>query len=385
MKNPEKILKSVQICKSERQKARESGNGGTNWPGKMAKEAYPDILNCVFEDLDEICCVIGTNGKTTTCRMIDNILNFVGIDHIYNREGANLPEGLLTTLLLNYDDYGVPVKKKALLECDEITFRDLSSVMSPKIIVITNLYPDEEFTLLSNVETVTEFLIDAIRKCPDAVLCLNGENVPCLRIAEAVPNRKIVYSAENDTAYVDGKPFPIGSVLHSHAYTSDAAAACAFAYAYGLNDDTAVSAVRETVLPFGRMEIQQKGQYTVIFEMIKNVAGIRAFLDYATEKGISGILIMSVWDYAPQYTEWMEHTDFTQLFSLFDEIYTSGPCITAKTFLRYPGVLWLEEKDISEKIYSTAQNVTILTDYFGNIGIHKLLSKEGHLRQFWEE
>ena len=232
MKNPEKILKSVQICKSERQKARESGNGGTNWPGKMAKEAYPDILNCVFEDLDEIYCIIGTNGKTTTCRMIDNILNFAGIDHIYNREGANLPEGLLTTLLLNYDDYCVPVKKKALLECDEITFRDLSSVMSPKI---------------------------------------------------------------------------------------------------------------------------------------------------------SGILIISVWEYAPHDTEWMGHTDFTQLFSLFDEIYTSGPCITAKTFLRYPGVLWLEEKDISEKIYSTEQNVTILTDYDGNIGIHKLLSKEGHLRQFWEE
>lgn len=383
-KDSELIKKAVKICKEEREKARANGKGGTNWPGKKALEAYPDILPCVIDELDEIICVIGTNGKTTTCRLIDNILTKAGIGHAHNREGANLLGGILTTLLLNYDDNCHPKNKTALLECDEMAFAQLSSLLNPKIIVCTNLFADQEFPLLVHVEQVTGYLIKAILKCPNAILCLNSDCKQSMKIAEAVPNQKIFYSVKDKTAFVDGKIIKTGMLFDSAAYTYNAAAACAFAKAYRISENTSISAIHTTKPAFGRMESIRIGNHTVIIEMMKNTGGFKAFSDYAIEHAQNKILIMSVWDINPKFTKWMENVDFSPLFSLFAKVYTSGPGETAKTFLDYPSVSWLSEEALYNKIIESEQDVIVLVDYDGNIDIHNLLAKKNILRPFWE-
>ena len=75
-----------------------SGSGGTSLPGKLALAIYPDILTVLARKY-RIIMVTGTNGKTTTSRMIEQILKENRIDYIANKSGANLLSGLTTTLI----------------------------------------------------------------------------------------------------------------------------------------------------------------------------------------------------------------------------------------------------------------------------------------------
>ena len=87
--------------------------------------------------------VTGTNGKTTTSRMIEQILKENRIDYIANKSGANLLSGLTTTLI---SDVKMNLKSRshtALLEVDEARFRLSSKYMHPAVLVVTNFFRDQ--------------------------------------------------------------------------------------------------------------------------------------------------------------------------------------------------------------------------------------------------
>ena len=72
--------------------------GGTTLPGKIALKIYPDIINDITKDF-KIIMVTGTNGKTTTTRIIGQLLSENNIKYITNKSGANLVSGIATTFL----------------------------------------------------------------------------------------------------------------------------------------------------------------------------------------------------------------------------------------------------------------------------------------------
>lgn len=381
-RDTQKFLQAIKICQNERQKARAQKTGGTAWPGHKARVFYPDVVQYVFSDVQNLICVLGTNGKTTTCRMIGSILSSCGIGYAHNREGGNMLDALLTTLLLNYDDRGQLRENTVILECDELCFSEISHFMRPKIIVITNLYSDQEYRL-NNVETVTACFTKALLNCPEAVVCLNNDSDPCRQIAAAIPNRKIFYNIKNDEVLIDGEKIALDKINHSDVYQYNGAAACAFARAYGLSLAKAVSAVQNTEPAFGRMETLQLGSKKLLLEMLKNPASFNAFLNYAREHRGS-ILIMAIWDPNVIITKWMEKINFAPLFNCYDQIYVTGTGPTAATFLRYPNIQKLPEATLVDRIKHAEQDVTILTDYNGNITIHQIFSENGYLRLFWE-
>ena len=64
---------SVAACKATRAALRIAKRGGTALPGKAAMAVQKNILEVVSDGM-EIVVVTGTNGKTTTCRMIEHAL-----------------------------------------------------------------------------------------------------------------------------------------------------------------------------------------------------------------------------------------------------------------------------------------------------------------------
>ena len=50
-----------------------AGSGGTSLPGKVVLKICPDILGHLAKDV-KIICVTGTNGKTTTCHIIRDMI-----------------------------------------------------------------------------------------------------------------------------------------------------------------------------------------------------------------------------------------------------------------------------------------------------------------------
>src|SRR5690242_9272828 len=76
------------------------GGGGTTIPGVVARRIAPDTLRQLSARLPQGVIVVGgTNGKTTTTRMIAAILHADGRQVLHNRAGANLLTGLTSTAL----------------------------------------------------------------------------------------------------------------------------------------------------------------------------------------------------------------------------------------------------------------------------------------------
>src|ERR1043166_5087389 len=73
--------------------------GGTVIAGHLVPRLAPGALREVTESLPNGSIVVsGTNGKTTTTRLLSHILRGAGMRPIHNRAGANLLSGLFTAV-----------------------------------------------------------------------------------------------------------------------------------------------------------------------------------------------------------------------------------------------------------------------------------------------
>src|SRR5215218_4625948 len=74
--------------------------GGTALPGLVAQRLYPGVLRAITAQLPNGSLMVsGTNGKTTTSRMIASILEAAGLMPLHNRSGSNLERGLISTVV----------------------------------------------------------------------------------------------------------------------------------------------------------------------------------------------------------------------------------------------------------------------------------------------
>ena len=112
-----------------------TGSGGTSLPGKLAMAVCPDILRLLGSKY-RIIMVTGTNGKTTTSRIIEQILAENQIKYVSNKSGANLLSGLVTALVSDVRVNGSPSSPTALLEVDEAAFRAATKYIHPAVLVV---------------------------------------------------------------------------------------------------------------------------------------------------------------------------------------------------------------------------------------------------------
>jgi len=88
-----RVSVSVLACKLCRTALRLLGRGGTDFPGRVALKICPDVLGYLAKNVTTV-IVTGTNGKTTTSRMIEQSLIDSGISYFANKSGANLLSGV---------------------------------------------------------------------------------------------------------------------------------------------------------------------------------------------------------------------------------------------------------------------------------------------------
>lgn len=172
--------------------------GGTTLPGKIARKIYPDIVKAITEDFKTI-MVTGTNGKTTTTRIIGQILEENGIEYITNKSGANLVGGIITTFIDSVDIHGKCHAKTALIEIDEAAFHAMSSFLEPDILVVTNFFRDqldrygELYTTLNGVKS-------GIQKSQKTRLILNADDSLCTSLGKDT-DKEVLYFGMNSDAH----------------------------------------------------------------------------------------------------------------------------------------------------------------------------------------
>jgi UDP-N-acetylmuramyl tripeptide synthase len=117
--------------------SRLAGRGdGSVIGGKIGLWLEPELLSLLATGR-QVTLVTGTNGKTTTTRLIAAALGVLGQPVASNSFGANMEEGLAAALA---GDRGAPF---AVLEVDEKYLPRVKDATAPRVVVLLNLSRDQ--------------------------------------------------------------------------------------------------------------------------------------------------------------------------------------------------------------------------------------------------
>src|SRR5690242_13655759 len=118
--------------------------GGTVIAGHLVPRIAPSALKDVTRALPNGSIVVsGTNGKTTTTRLLSHILRGAGLRPIHNRAGANLLSGLYTAVAQGTDWQARPRGDIGLFEVDEATVPKALEHVEPTVLLLHNIFRDQ--------------------------------------------------------------------------------------------------------------------------------------------------------------------------------------------------------------------------------------------------
>lgn len=205
-----KTMLAAGVCKLSRNILRKINRGGTALPGKLAMKIDRNILETVSEGM-EIIIVTGTNGKTTTARMLEHALTSSGRQVLANKSGANLLSGVTAEFTVNTTASGKPKYHYAVIECDEGALKQVVPLCHPRAIVVTNLFRDQ-LDRYGEVTHILEQVRKGVEAAPEAVLCLNADCSLTSSLALQVPNRVVYFGM--DTPLGEQKESEISDATH---------------------------------------------------------------------------------------------------------------------------------------------------------------------------
>ncbi len=118
--------------------------GGTVIAGHVIPRLAPGALGDITRLLPLGSVVLsGTNGKTTTTRLISHILRTSGHRPLHNRAGANLVTGLFTAVAMDADWRGHPRADVGVFEVDEATVPAALQQITPRVLTLHNIFRDQ--------------------------------------------------------------------------------------------------------------------------------------------------------------------------------------------------------------------------------------------------
>lgn len=118
--------------------------GGTTMPGRVARSIDPAVMPRLASRLRHGSLIVtGTNGKTTTARLISHILDLASLVAVHNRAGANLAAGIAAALVQQASWRGDVHGDVGIFEVDEATLPIVFEPLAPRLLVLTNLFRDQ--------------------------------------------------------------------------------------------------------------------------------------------------------------------------------------------------------------------------------------------------
>ena len=182
---------AVAACKFSRRMIRLLGRGGTDLPGRIALKIDPNLLGTLANGVTTL-LVTGTNGKTTTSRMIEQSWQAAGISYFANKTGANLLSGVTAEFAVHSTAGGKCRYTHALIEADEAALKAIARYVDAKALIVTNVFRDQ-LDRYGEVTHTLENIRIGIGSSPNAVLAINADDSLCTSLAEGVPNPVIFY------------------------------------------------------------------------------------------------------------------------------------------------------------------------------------------------
>ena len=133
----------VRVGRLAKRAARLRG-GGSALPGLIVEKIDPAFLARTLSELPYGVVVIsGTNGKTTTTKMVVELLRTTGLRVFTNPTGSNFTRGVIASLLDKLNPQGVLEADIAVLELDEAHATHFIRQISPRYSLLLNVMRDQ--------------------------------------------------------------------------------------------------------------------------------------------------------------------------------------------------------------------------------------------------
>lgn len=197
--------------------------GGTVIAGHLVPRIAPDALREVTNCLPNGTIVVsGTNGKTTTTRLLSHILRGAGLRPIHNRAGANLLSGLFSAVAQATDWQARPRGDIGLFEVDEATVPRALQHIQPRALLLHNIFRDQ-LDRYGEVHFVAGLWREAARGLSaDSTLVLNADDP---LIASLATPRSVAYGVDDAS---------VGDTVVPHAADARLCPCCGAALAYAV-------------------------------------------------------------------------------------------------------------------------------------------------------
>jgi UDP-N-acetylmuramyl tripeptide synthase len=171
--------------------------GGTALPGLVAERIDPDLIAELSQRLGQgNALVTGTNGKTTTARLVAGILRASGLEIVANREGSNMMRGIAAALVDGagwVGDYAAPEKLVGVFEVDEATVPEAAWATKPRAVLFANLFRDQ-LDRYGEVDYVSNVWRGAVASWPGvATLVLNADDPSVAALGEYATGKVVYY------------------------------------------------------------------------------------------------------------------------------------------------------------------------------------------------
>jgi len=343
--------------------------GGSALPGLFVERIDPHFVPQTLAQLPHGVVVIsGTNGKTTTTKMVVSLLESQGLTVFTNRTGSNFVRGVAAALLGEVDTKGRLTADIAVLELDEAHAVKFVEIVPPRYSLLLNVMRDQ-LDRFGEIDTTAKMLEKIALATTDTVV-MNREDARIQRISTVLPRSTTIRYFGLAPALK--QHFPSDDDLHKSAKTTSQASKSAASSAhasksgkntpkadvllkdfnakgaaftvsgkdfvtplklkgiYNIYNSAAALALARTIVPdasinsllgtlstvtpaFGRGETITVNGHPLELVLVKNPAGFRLSLDSFSPDGYATMIAIND-NYADgRDMSWLWDVDFTQL------------------------------------------------------------------------
>ena len=295
-------------------------------PGLVVEKIAPSFLENCPDHFDMTVLVAGTNGKTTTTKMMRSVLESDGRQVVTNAAGSNMPRGIISAIIARMDWQGNLQADLGLFEIDEGFVGHVAKGLEPRAITVLNLLRDQ-LDRYGELNRTAQLIADALPHAETAILNADdplvaelGENaahsiyfgadehirsqVPHdgalhqadIHQADATGDVREMESEETDTLVrvrsaeagesgqhleldVAGDAWSVDLQMAGVFNAYNAAAAATLGYTLQVPGETAAKALESVAPAFGRSERIQIGEKQVTLLLVKNPAGFNQIID----------------------------------------------------------------------------------------------------------
>lgn len=256
---------------------------GTTYISNLYLKLFPKSITFkTYKFSKGVIFITGTNGKTSTSKIIADILNYLGYTVLHNKTGGNILRSILGMFLLENNKVKNNEYDFLVLEVDEASVLELSKYFEVDVLVILNFTRDQ-LDRYFEIENISNGIIKFLKDNKDVNLVYNSQDAYCSEIASEVSNTKLSFKKNLEL-------LNISNLTEEYmAFNLDAVVKTLAGYGYYPKDY--LTPLRTIKKPYGRgEEIIYKGVKFVL-SLAKNPSSFNSnLIELSKKKNIENFL-----------------------------------------------------------------------------------------------